>query len=71
MPASAAVEPRDHGLAKAQDFVVRIEDQRDDMGAPGLEPQRRAIAHIADLGGDLLHAHARLVGELGRVVEGA
>ena len=34
---------------------MRIEDQAHHMGAPGLEPQRRAVGHIADLGGDLLH----------------
>src|SRR5690606_30830625 len=61
----------DEAGAEAVDLLVRLEDERDDIGAAGLEAQRRPVGQIADLGGDLLHPVTGLLRQLGRSVEGA
>ncbi len=59
----------DHRCAVAEDFLVRIKDEADHVGASGAQPLRRAIRQIADIFGRLAHADAGFERNLGIVGE--
>ena len=56
---------------EAADLLVGVEHQADDVGLAGPEPDAGAVRPVADLPRDELHAPARLLADLGRVLQRA
>ena len=59
----------DHVRDEAADLLLGVEHEADDVGLAGPEPHAGAVRPVADLPRDELHAAARLLADLGRVLQ--